>query len=219
MASILMKTALSLKTGVALLFLTALRLTPAADATIVGLNQIVTPEIQPTGVLGLSAQLEHPAIGNSQEIQFELGITPRFEAAWFQGLKPNEGFFSTEFNLVQKEGHLLSVGVLNWSTRGGDPQPELEYGYYTDKDRFVAGTIYANREMELLFGYKRLLSEKIQVATDFQSGSANSLTFGVVYNFTPDFSINPAIYWTNSHPHHFLGYVVVTWNIAVWKPK
>jgi hypothetical protein len=200
-----------------LLFLAALRLTPTAQATIVGLNQIVTPEIQSTGVLGLSAQLEHPSIGNSQEIQFELGITPRFEAAWFQGLKPNEGFFSTEFNLLQKGPHLLTVGVLNWSTRGGDAQPFLEYGYYTDKDRFVAGTIYANREAELLLGYKRLLSDKIAVATDFQSGSANSLTLGVVYNFTPDLSINPAIYWSNSHPHHFWGYVVVTWNITVWK--
>jgi hypothetical protein len=200
-----------------LLFLAALWPTPVAHATIVGLNQIVTPEIQPTGVLGLSAQIQHPAIGNSQEIQFELGITPRFEMAWFQGLKPNEGFFSTEFNLVKKRGHLLSVGVLNWSTRGGDAQPEMEYGYYTDKDRLVAGAIYANRETELLLGYKRLLSDKIQVATDFQSGSANSLTLGVVYNFTPDLSINPAIYWTNSHPHHFLGYAVLTWNITVWK--
>jgi hypothetical protein len=217
MASILMETPLSLKTGVVLIILAALRLTPAAHATIVGLNQIVTPEIQPPGVLGLSAQLEHPAIGNSQEIQFELGITPRFEAAWFQGLKPNEGYFSTEFNLLQKGPHLLTVGVLNWSTLGGDAQPELEYGYYTDKDRFVAGAIYANRETELLLGYKRLLSDKIALAADFQSGSANSLTFGVVYNFTPDLSINPAIYWTNSHPHHFLGYVVVTWNITVWK--
>src|ERR1039458_5247584 len=98
-----------------LIFLAAHWLTPAAYATIVGLNQIVTPEIQPTGVLGLSAQIEHPAIGNSQEIQFELGLTPRFEVAWFQGLKPNDGFFSTEFNLVQNGGPLLTAGLINWS--------------------------------------------------------------------------------------------------------
>jgi hypothetical protein len=217
MTSILMRTPIPLKAGVILILLAALWLTPSAHATIVGLNQIVTPEIQPTGVLMLSAQAQHSTIGNSQEIQFELGITPRFEVAWFQGLKPNEGFFSTEFNLVQKDGHLLTAGLINWSTRGGDAQPVLEYGYYTDKDRFVAGAIYANREAELLLGYKRLLSDKIALATDFQSGSANSLTFGVVYNFTPDLSINPAIYWTNSHPHHFLGYVVLSWNITVWK--
>ncbi|MGA3006997.1 MAG: hypothetical protein ABSE59_03810 [Opitutaceae bacterium] len=200
-----------------LLFLAAFYLAPAAHATIVGLNQIVTPDIQPAGVLGLSAQAQNSAIGNSQEIQFELGLTPRFELAWFQGLKPNEGFFSTEFNLVQQGPHLLTAGLINGSTRGGDPQPVLEYGYYTDTDHFVVGAIYANREAELLLGYRRQLSEKIQLSTDFQSGSANSVTLGAVYNFTPELSINPAVYWTNSHPHHLLGYVVLSWNITVWK--
>jgi len=61
---------------------------PAARATIVGLNQIVTPDIQPTGVLALSAQVQHPLIGNSEMVQFELGVTPRFEVAWFQDFKP-----------------------------------------------------------------------------------------------------------------------------------
>ncbi len=102
---------------------------PAARATIVGLNQIVTPEIQPAGVLALSAQAEHDAIGNSQQIQFELGITPRFELAWFQGLKPGEGFFASEFNLVQEGPHLLTAGLDKWSTRTGNPQPVQEYGY------------------------------------------------------------------------------------------
>ena len=190
---------------------------PAARATIVGLNQIVTPDIQPAGVLGLSTQVQNPAIGNSQQIQFELGITPRFELAWFQGLKPNEGFFDTELNLVQQGPHLLTAGVLNWSTRAGDPQPVLEYGYYAEADHFVVGTIYANRELELLLGYRHQLSEKIQLSADFQSGSANSTTLGMVYNFTPALSINPAVYWTNSRPHHLFGYVVLTWNITVWK--
>ena len=40
---------------------------------------------------------------------------------------------------------------------------------------------------------------------------------GVTYNFTPEFSINPAIYYTNSRPHHLLGYVVLTWNLTCWK--
>jgi len=148
----------------------------AVRATVVGLNQIVTPEIQPAGVLALSAQAQNSSIGNSQQTQFELGLTPRFEMAWFQGLKPGEGFFGTEFNLLQTAPHLLTTGFINWSTRGGDPEPMLEYGYYTDTDHFVAGTIYANREAELLLGYRRQLSEKIQVSVDFQSGSANSTT-------------------------------------------
>jgi hypothetical protein len=188
----------------------------SARATIVGLNQIVTPEIQPAGVLALSAQAEHAAIGNSQQIQFELGITPRFEVAWFQGLKPNEGFFSTEFNLLQDGPHLLTVGLVNWSTLGGSPQPVVEYGYYTAADHFIIGTIYANNESELLLGYRHQLSDKFQLSVDFQSGSANSTTFGIVYNLTPDLSINPAVYATNSHPHHLLGYVVLSWNLTLW---
>jgi hypothetical protein len=188
----------------------------SARATIVGLNQIVTPEIQPVGVLSLSAQAEHAAIGNSQQLQAELGITPRFEVAWFQGFKPGEGYFSTEFNLVHDGPQLLTVGAINWSTRGDSPQPVLEYGYYTTNDRYVAGVIYANNEAELLLGYKHQFSDKVQVAADFQSGSSNSTTLGVVYNFTPDVSINPALYWTNSHPHHLFGYVVLSWSLTLW---
>lgn len=188
-----------------------------ARATIVGLNQIVTPEIQPTGVLALSAQVQHPFIGNSQELQLELGVTPQFEVAWFEGLKPNEGLFSTELNLVKQGPNLLTIGALNWSTRGGQPQPMVEYGYYAAADDFIIGAIRANGQDELLTGYKHVVSEKLQLSADFQSGSANAATVGFTWNFTPSLSINPALYRTNSHPHHLLGYVVLTWNVVLWK--
>ncbi len=191
--------------------------TSVVHATIVGLNQIVTPEIQPAGVLGLSAQVQHAAIGNSQQIQFELGVTPRFEVAWFQGLTPGEGLFSTEFNLVQQGPHLLTVGALNASTRGGRLQPMVEYGYYTETDRFIVGAIRVDGRDELLLGYRRQLSARLLGLVDFQAGPFNSATLGLTYNFTPEFSINPAVYRTNTHPHHLLGYVVLTWNIALWK--
>lgn len=190
---------------------------PAARATIVGLNQIVTPEIQPAGVVGLSAQFQHAAIGNSQQLQAELGLTPRFELAWFQGLTPGEGLFSTELNLLQQGPHLLTIGAINWSTRGGPAQPVVEYGYYQDADRCVAGVIHAGGRTELLLGYKRQFTEKIAFSADFQAGPANSSTVGVTYNFTPEFSINPALYRTNGHPHHLLGYVVLTYNLTLWK--
>ncbi len=190
---------------------------PAAFATIVGLNQIVTPDIQPAGVLALSAQVQHPDIGNSRQIQFELGLTSRFEVAWFQGFKPDEGFFDAELNLVQSGPHLLTAGAINWSTRGGSAQPVLEYGYYTDTDHFVAVGIYAGGHAELLLGYRRQLTERVQFSTDFQSGPGNSTTVGFTYSFTPALSVNPALYWTNSSRHHFLGYVVLTYNLTVWK--
>ncbi|HVU16960.1 MAG TPA: hypothetical protein VHD32_08540 [Candidatus Didemnitutus sp.] len=186
-------------------------------ATIVGLNQIVTPEIQPPGILGLSFQAEHRLIGNSQQYQAELGLTPQFEMAWFQGVKPGEGLFSTEYNLWAQGPHLLSLGLLNWSTRGGSPQPVVEYGWYSSSDKLIAGGIHANREAEALLGWKHVLNDNLALSFDFQSGRVNSVTGGVTYNFTPDISINPAIYRTNGHPHHLLGYVVITWNLKVWK--
>jgi len=189
----------------------------SARATIVGLNQIVTPEIQPTGVLALSAQVQHAAIGNSQQLQLELGLTPRFEVAWFQGLTPGEGLFSTEVNLVQQGPHLLTVGAVNWSTRGGPPQPVVEYGYYSNADHFVIGGIYASERDGLLLGYRRQLSERLQFSTDFQSGAANSTTVGFTFNLTSTLSVNPALYITNSHPRHLLGYIVLTWNLTLWK--
>lgn len=199
-----------------LLGLALLALVPAR-ATIVGLNQIVTPDLQPAGVLAVSAQAQHSAIGNSQQLQLELGLTSRLEAGWFQGLKPGEGFFDAEGSLLQQGPHLLSAGLINWSTRGASPQPVLEYGYYAAADHFVAGGIYANDEAELLLGYRHQVSDRVQLSVDFQSGSANSKTFGVVYNFTPDLSINPAIYWTNGRPRHLFGYVVLTWCFTLWK--
>ncbi len=197
--------------------LAACAIVPTASATIVGLNQIVTPEIQPRGVLTLSAQAEHSYIGNSQQLQLELGVTPRFEVAWFQGLKPSEGLFSTEFNLVQSGPHLLTVGVINWSTLGGKAQPVIEYGCYTEKDRYVAGVIQVAGHDELLLGYKRLLTDRVAFSTDFQSGPGNSATVGLTYNFNPDLSLNPALYWTNSSRHHLLGYVVLSYNLTLWK--
>ena len=189
----------------------------AAHATIVGLNQIVTPDIQPTGVLALSAQVQHPLIGNSEMVQFELGVTPRFEVAWFQGFKPGEGIFSTEVNLLNHGPHLLTIGAVNWSTRGGNPQPVVEYGYKTEADYFVVGATRADGHDGLLAGYKHVVSEQLQLSADFASGAANAATVGLTFNFTPTLSINPALYRMNSHPHHLLGYVVLTWNVVLWK--
>jgi hypothetical protein len=188
-----------------------------AHATIVGLNQIVTPEIQPTGVLAFSAQAQHATIGNSQELQLELGLTPRFEVAWFQGLTPGEGLFSTEFNLLHQGLNLLTIAAINWSTRGGRPQPVIEYGYYLPADNFVAGAINVDHHAELLLGYKHVVSDKLQLSADFKAGAANATTVGFTWALTPSLSVNPALYRINSGPHHLLGYLVVTWNIPLWR--
>ena len=197
--------------------LAVLLLAPCAGATIIGLNQIVTPDIQPAGLLALSAQAQPSLLGNSQQLQLELGLTPRFEAAWFQGLKPGEGVFSLEANLVEHGSHLLTVSAINWSTRGGEPAPVLEYGYYAGHDHGVAGAIRSNRRTEALLGYKHAFNDRLAFAADYQSGPGNSATIGVTLNFTPALSLNPALYFTNTRPRRVLGYAVLTWSLPVWK--
>lgn len=192
-------------------------LTASLRGTIVGLNQIVTPDIQPPGVLAVSAQLQHPAIGNSQQFQLELGLTPRFEVAWFQGLKPNEGVFSAEFNVWQKGPHLISAGLINATTRGDSPQPVVEYGFYSEPTHLVVGAIDVHDQAELLLGARRQLTNRWGVAADFQSGPGNSVTIGVTCNLTSSLQVNPALYVVHSHPRRLLGYIVFTWNTALWK--
>lgn len=188
-----------------------------ARATIVGLNQIVTPDIQPAGVLALSAQVQHAQIGNSRQLQAELGLTRRLEVAWFEGFEPGEGMAAAELNLVHHGPHLLTAGIVNWSTRGGGAQPVLEYGWYGGKNQAVVGAIRATGHTDLLLGYKRELTGRVAFSADYQSGRQNFSTVGLTFNLSRSVSVNPALYLTNSHPHHLLGYVVLTWNWALWR--
>jgi hypothetical protein len=190
---------------------------PLAHATTKGLNQIVTPDIQPAGVLSLSAQAQHTLIGNSREVQLELGLTKNFEVSFFHGFEPREEIAGAEFNFFSSGPHLLTLGAVNWSSHGGGAQPVLEYGCYGKNDHVIAGAIYAGRRTEGVLGYSHQLSEKLMFSTDWQSGPGNSFTLGLTYNFTENLQTNPAIYFSNSRPHHVLGYIVVSWNLPVWK--
>jgi len=201
-------------------FLVATALTQLASpvlATTKGLNQIVTPDIQPAGVLSISAQAQHTIIGNSQEVQFELGLTKQLEVSLFQGFKPGEEICGAEFNFLERGPHLLTAGAVNWSSRGGGTQPVVEYGYYAKDDHFIVGTIYAGKRTEGIFGYSHQLTEKLQFSADYQSGPGNATTLGLTYSITPNLQTNPAVYFTNTKPHHAIGYIVVSWNIPVWR--
>src|SRR6516164_5222045 len=114
-------------------------LLPSALATTKGLNQIVTPDVQPEGDFSLSFQWQSKQIANPYQFQAELGLTKFFEVAVFQGIQPEETIFGTELGLIQKDPYLLSVGFLNWSTNGEAPQPFLEGGYYTEHHKLIAG--------------------------------------------------------------------------------
>ena len=190
---------------------------PTALATTKGLNQIVTPDIQPAGVLSVSAQVQDGRIANSQEVQLELGVTKWLEFSFFQGLRPREEIGGTEIGLLQRGPQLLSAGVINWSSRGGGAAPVLEYGYYGEADHFVVGAIHSGRRTEGIFGYAHQLTPRLQFSADYQSGPGNATTLGFTYNLTPDLQLNPAVYFTNTRPHRALGYVVLTWNLSAWK--
>ena len=186
-----------------------------AWATTKGLNQIVTPDIQPTGVFSLSYQAQNDAIGNSNQLQFELGLTKRLEIAETQGLSPEESAVDVEYALIQSPSFLLSTGVLGME-HGMKSQPFLEGGYYRGKGFVIGGIqqLAARRVPVLGAGYQ--VTPPLLVTADYLGGSGNFSTAGITYNFTPTFSINPAIYYSNGRPHRIYGYGVVTWNIKAW---
>ena len=189
---------------------------PSVRATTKGLNQIVTPDIQTAGMLSVSAQVQDSRIGNSQQLQFELGLTRWVEISLFQGFRPSEEVFGAELGLVQQGPHLLTVGAVNWSSRGGGAQPILEYGYYATNDHFIAGAIHAGRRTEAVLGYSHQLTDKLLLAVDYQSGPGNAVSLGFTYDLTPDLQLNPAVYFANTNPHRALAYVVLTWNLPLW---
>ena len=189
-----------------------------AHATTKGLSQIVTPDLQPEGQLSLSFQAQAREIDNPYELQAELGITSWLEAAVFQGLSPGEQIFSTQVGLVQHEPWLLTTGFINWSTRGSNPQPFLEAGYYTPSDKWMAGPIRVHDQTQLLLGWAHDFNETWRFQLDYQSGSAIYYTVGFTCNVTARLQFNPAVYFPNGGAHSTAGYIVFTYTFPVWKP-
>ncbi len=187
-----------------------------AVATTKGLNQIVTPDIQPPGQLSISFQRQDGAIGNPNQLQLELGLTKRAEIALFQGLSPSQTSLHAEVGLVQTDPWLLSVGFSNWSS-GNSPQFYTLGGWYHGGHEAMAGAIRVSDHTEAILGYAYQLTPRLQLAGDYQSGPGNSLTAGFTYSLRPDLSLNPALYLTNDEPRRLRGYVVLTWSVQVFK--
>jgi len=176
-----------------LAFVVAISLHGPALATTKGLSQIVTPDLQPAGQLSLSFQAQSKRIANPYQLQAELGLTSWLEGAVFQGLSPSEEIFGTLVGLVQRDPYLLTAGFINWSTRGERPQPFLEGGYFTEHDKFTAGPIEVHRRIEAMAGCTCNVTDRLQ--------------------------FNPALYIANDHTHRVLGYIVLTYTLAVWNPQ
>jgi hypothetical protein len=188
----------------------------ACLASTKGLNQIVTPDVQPKNLLSLSMQYQHPAVGNASEAQMELGLSDRFEVAYFQGLKPGIGLLASELGLIQSKHWLLSTGFVNLSTEGDAPQPFLEGGYYTDRQHWVLGEQREGGQQRLLAGYYYSVNPKVAVQVDGMGGPDNFTTFGVTLSPNSALSINPALYMANSSDHKVYPYLVVAYSMP-WK--
>jgi hypothetical protein len=185
-----------------------------------GLSQIVTPDLQGPGDLSLSLQIQDKRIANPYELQAELGLTDRAEVAVFRGFEPDDWIFATELGLLTKEPYLLSVGFINWSPHlNVDPQPYVEAGYYTEHNKFIIGAIHAGYKNEAILGYAYDFNKQLRVQVDFQSGRENSSTIGFTWNITPDFQVNPALYFSNSHLDRVMGYIVFTYTFHLWGEK
>jgi hypothetical protein len=200
-----------------LIFILAAVVATRAEATTKGLSQIVTPELQPEGDVSVSLQIQDKRIANPYELQVEAGITDWAEIAIFQGFDPNDEIFATEIGILRKEPYLLSIGFINWSPRTGvDPQPYIEAGYYTEHYKLIAGAVRAGSKNEAILGYCYDFNKQWRAQIDFQSGAENSTTLGFTWNITPDFQVNPAIYFVNYHPERVMGYVVFTYTFHLW---
>jgi hypothetical protein len=186
-------------------------------ATTKGLSQIVTPELQEEGDLSLSLQIQDKRIANPYELQAEMGLTKWAEIAVFRGFQPDDWIFATEFGLLKKEPYLLSAGFVNWSPHlNVDPQPYIEAGYCTEHHKVFAGAIHAGYKNEAILGYAYDFNKQWRVQVDFQSGRENSSTIGFTWNITPDFQVNPALYFANYHPERLMGYIVFTYTFHIW---
>jgi hypothetical protein len=186
-------------------------------ATTKGLNQIVTPDLQPVGQFSLSLQYQNPAIGNSLQTQYELGVTKQFEVALFNGNKPGEQVLATEVGLIQQKEWLVSAGFLGWSTRGDQPSPFVETGYYKGNWKLMAGVQRTGKLNLPVAGVGYQVNPDLLLQADYLAGSSNYITAGFNYNITKTLSINPAMYVANAGGHKVYPYAVLTWNVTAWK--
>lgn len=200
-----------------------------ALATTKGLNQIVTPDVQPYGSLSFSLQQQDPNIGNRYQAQLELGLTRGFEVALFQGASPSEQIGAVEGSLYKKGPYLVSAGFINWSSMGSAPQPFIETGYYSGKYELilgairvvtekqgVGGSVLSNHETQAILGAAYQVQPRVLLQLDYQSGAGNFSTAGFTYNITPNLQVNPSVYLANAAPHPHYGYVVLTYNMKAF---
>lgn len=186
-----------------------------ACATITGLNQIPTPDIQEQGLLSISYQDEHDGLGSPRQLQIELGLSPSWAVALYQSLSPPKTFLNAEVALVRTDRFLVSAGALGTERLTGY-SPFVEAGYETGRTQLIAGALRQDRRHLALLGLAYRAAPGVLLAADYISGAEGYATAGIVYDITPAVSINPILYVSNRSPHSQFLYGSVTWNISLW---
>ena len=195
----------------------ALAAVASVGATTKGLNQIVTPDVQPYGQFSLSFQAQNQALGNPLQIQYELGITHQLEVAAFQGLQPSTAYFATEYGIIQQKNLQVACGVVNFAAQGAPVQPFVEAGVLKGNGRFIAGIQRIGRANDLILGGNYQLNSRVILMSDYLGGSQNFFTVGATYVATPTVSVNPALYVSNAPGHKVFPYIVLSWNLTAFK--
>jgi hypothetical protein len=190
----------------------------AACASIEGCNQVVTPDLQPVGLLSLNFQQEHRAIGSPTIMQAEIGVTKYLDLCLTRDFTPNQ--WSLGFETGWQHGpHLFAAGFQNWACGPGGsvaPQPFAEYGYASHAHEAAAGATWVSGRAETILAYTYQASPTWQFLTDWQSGSENFATLGVAYAFTPHLSLSPALWRENIAPHRAFSIAILTWSVKVF---
>lgn len=186
-----------------------------AWATITGLNQIPTPDVQPVGLLSVGLQDENRAIQSPRQVQLELGLTDSFAIAVYQGASPVKTVLNAQVSLCRCERFLVSAGVLG-TDRSTTYLPFVEAGYDVGDAQFIAGVLRQDAGHVGFLGVSYEVNSRFSVIADYIGESSSFSSVGVVCQITPTLSFNPAIYISNTTLGRCHGYASLTWDVRVW---
>ncbi len=80
------------------------------------------------------------------------------------------------------------------------------------------GTIDVANQILPLAGYAYQINDKYQVMTDCEGGTGNFTSLGFTYSATPNFTINPALYFSNDHFDQVSPYIVFSYSFTAFVP-
>ena len=186
-----------------------------AWGTLTGLNQVPTPDIQPAGLLSVTAQDENDGIDSPRQVQLELGLSDSCAIGVFQGVSPAKTVLNAQVALVSRRRFLVSAGVLG-TERSSRYLPFIEAGYYIGDTQYTAGVLRQDAGHFGFVGVSHRFNDRLLVIADYISGSESFSTVGVLYYLTPTLSFNPALYVSNASPRRLYVYASLTWDVRLW---